>query len=388
MSDPMTNTEIEDVLSSIRRLVSEELRPHPRPVPAGASDGAVSPTAPRATLAVPGQAGKLLLTPALRVVSEGEGQESAALAPEAAMAAALQAAGLADPAVVLAEPADTALPVISPVISPVASPVADDADFVLMRPENPDVNLHRDWDRDDLGWGDDAARAAHVHDDVAAEAPAVQQVVARLGAAVLRDDEWESPVGDLDDFGAPVAEEPPPGPSSGAGFGRPEPLGSRLHLSVPESAPESAPESVPVPEPVSGPSLGAGADDADFLILSEEPAGAALADDDFLLAEDEVAAGPAAPHVFRRAVPPPGDGWADAAEAEVRAELERGRADEAGETAHVMPELAFDEEVLRDLVRDIIREELAGSLGERITRNVRKLVRTEIARAHAVRDFE
>lgn len=48
----------------------------------------------------------------------------------------------------------------------------------------------------------------------------------------------------------------------------------------------------------------------------------------------------------------------------------------------------FDEEVLRDLVRDIIREELQGTLGERITRNVRKLVRAEISRALASRDFD
>ena len=46
------------------------------------------------------------------------------------------------------------------------------------------------------------------------------------------------------------------------------------------------------------------------------------------------------------------------------------------------------EEMLRDLVRDIIREELQGALGERITRNVRKLVRAEIARAVALRDFD
>ncbi|MGB8812134.1 MAG: hypothetical protein WCC57_03020 [Paracoccaceae bacterium] len=47
-----------------------------------------------------------------------------------------------------------------------------------------------------------------------------------------------------------------------------------------------------------------------------------------------------------------------------------------------------DEEVLRDLVRDIIREELQGALGERITRNVRKLVRAEINRAMATREFD
>ena len=41
----------------------------------------------------------------------------------------------------------------------------------------------------------------------------------------------------------------------------------------------------------------------------------------------------------------------------------------------------IDEDVLRDMVRDIVRQELQGSLGERITRNVRKLVRREIQRS-------
>ena len=48
----------------------------------------------------------------------------------------------------------------------------------------------------------------------------------------------------------------------------------------------------------------------------------------------------------------------------------------------------FDEEALRGLVRDMIRQELQGVLGERITRNVRKLVRREIQRALAAEEFE
>ncbi len=48
----------------------------------------------------------------------------------------------------------------------------------------------------------------------------------------------------------------------------------------------------------------------------------------------------------------------------------------------------LDEEALRDIVREMIRQELQGSLGERITRSVRKLVRAEINRAFASRDFE
>lgn len=47
-----------------------------------------------------------------------------------------------------------------------------------------------------------------------------------------------------------------------------------------------------------------------------------------------------------------------------------------------------DEEFLRDIVSEIVRQELQGELGERITRNVRKLVRREIHRAMASRDFD
>ncbi len=48
----------------------------------------------------------------------------------------------------------------------------------------------------------------------------------------------------------------------------------------------------------------------------------------------------------------------------------------------------LDEEALRDMVADIVRQELQGVLGERITRNVRKLVRREIQRALSVQELE
>jgi hypothetical protein len=48
----------------------------------------------------------------------------------------------------------------------------------------------------------------------------------------------------------------------------------------------------------------------------------------------------------------------------------------------------LDEDDLRPIVARMIREELQGELGERITRNVRKLVRREILRALAARDAE
>lgn len=48
----------------------------------------------------------------------------------------------------------------------------------------------------------------------------------------------------------------------------------------------------------------------------------------------------------------------------------------------------IDEEALRDLIAQVVREELQGALGQRITRNVRKMVRREIRLALAAEEFE
>jgi hypothetical protein len=52
------------------------------------------------------------------------------------------------------------------------------------------------------------------------------------------------------------------------------------------------------------------------------------------------------------------------------------------------PLTILDEAALQEVVRQMIREELQGSLGERITRNVRKLVRAEINRALTARALD
>jgi hypothetical protein len=52
------------------------------------------------------------------------------------------------------------------------------------------------------------------------------------------------------------------------------------------------------------------------------------------------------------------------------------------------PLAVLDEAGLQEIVRQMIREELQGALGERITRNVRKLVRAEINRALMARDLD
>ncbi|MFN5999482.1 MAG: hypothetical protein ACK47C_12285 [Paracoccaceae bacterium] len=52
------------------------------------------------------------------------------------------------------------------------------------------------------------------------------------------------------------------------------------------------------------------------------------------------------------------------------------------------PLAVLDEAALQEIVRQTLRQELQGDLGERITRNVRKLVRAEINRALMARDLD
>lgn len=254
MSEPLSAVEIEDVLSSIRRLVSDDLRPAARPA-----------TGP--------DAGKLILTPALRVVQEG-----AAPAPEAA----------------------------------------------------------------------------------------IETVVAGLGAAVdARAEEWESETGDPApaaaasseaDWALPEAEE--------AGFeaadepDEAEVVALQFHAH-PRSTLEPAEVIAPAaPEPVPG--------------WAQE-------------GEDDL---PEAPR-WASATLEPDPAWADEAEAQVLEELSDEIAaaapmdriaEAAGDAGY---DASYDDEALRELVRDLIVEELQGPLGARITRNIRKLVRAEIARALA-----
>ncbi len=56
--------------------------------------------------------------------------------------------------------------------------------------------------------------------------------------------------------------------------------------------------------------------------------------------------------------------------------------------ADVPEEQVLDEDTLRDLVTEIVKSELHGALGERITRNVRRMVRREIQQALALKNFE
>mmetsp|Transcript_22627 Transcript_22627/g.37039 ORF Transcript_22627/g.37039 Transcript_22627/m.37039 type:complete len:261 (-) Transcript_22627:2627-3409(-) len=260
MSDPMTNTEVEDVLSSIRRLVSDEKRVEPEADAAPAKD-------------------RLVLTPSLRVLDDDT-------IPDDDNAPELEAVEAVDQHDVDLTDADSS---DDPVL--LETVVEDDADQETDPP------------------GDDAQHAEPVEAEHPDDASAMRtpetlgEKIAALETLIAgRADEWE-----------------PDEPGSDAYAGT-EP---------PAMAWEDAEEDSPDPEPQD------------------------VADD--------------APHFGTASY-----------------------LDEADDDAPLFSadEDILDEAALRELVSDIVREELQGALGERITRNVRKLVRREIHRALAAQDLE
>jgi hypothetical protein len=334
MSEPLTSHEIEDVLSSIRRLVSEELRP-------GARAAAPVATPTEAPVA---DAGKLMLTPALRVVADShpvatKATAEAEAAPLAPPVEAYddegwnQAAGQADPVQAAPVPAD-----------PIAAAETPAAPEALAEPEAP------------------AAPAAALD---TSSWPEPQPEVWEDGTEIL----WSS-AGSTDDAVEDEAEVIASAEAMPGVHGH----WSAQDLPGVDWVQEESDWVEPEPMPfVAHPRKSA---------LTDDPLARAWAD----RAEAEVRAelGDAA---TARKTP-----FADAAQPEA------ARADAALADARPAPESGpglfdgedpeIDEEVLRDIVRDIIREELAGTLGERITRNVRKLVRVEINRALTAREFE
>ncbi len=298
MSEPLSSTEIEDVLSSIRRLVSDDLRPLVR-------SAAASPA--------PVAADKLILTPALRVVQDEAPQLFAAAAPYRLH---------------LGLPAQSAPAGLDQVVASVGAAV--DAQALEWEAETGDaapfvaVSLQDEWQ----------------DSDIAAFAP----VVDTADEIILRDaidDPHNDTHGDTHDD--------PHNDTLGAD---PEVLHPMAAAPMPGWAQQE-------PDGISDPPQ----DDLNAPVLSHGTL-------------------------------EPDPAWADAAEASVIASLaaEAGGGDQdtadPADAGYDDAPMLFDEEVLRELVRDILREELAGRMGERITRNIRKLVRAEIARSFATQEFE
>lgn len=327
MSDPVTNVEIEDVLSSIRRLVSSE----------GRSVGPLVHSRPK-------EPEKLVLTPALRV------DDGRPVPPE-------------------------------PSPAPAAGPAGPDTwNEDQERQPRGEAARHDDWqpDQPHEAAATDHETSGDRHDD--AETPSGEMPdrsveltarVAELEHIVARStDQWE-----------------PDGQSSDAYSGGPvDPLPWEDY--VPEAMNDPAPEDdgdadgdaqnqePETPHAETGAHDAADVDDADWdaddIGSAEDPYEEADWDDD----DDDIAA-----------EAPPKAAAAATTDARRPAQARYDSALE-GEDMLAEAEDVMDEDTLRDLVAEIVRQELQGALGERITRNVRKLVRREIHRALTAQELE
>ncbi|MGR3814972.1 MAG: hypothetical protein ACU0AU_12825 [Cognatishimia activa] len=289
MSDPLKKDEIEDVLSSIRRLVSEDVRTMAEPE-------AVAP----AEKPVQEAADKLVLTPSLRVEEEAKTPEASGLSMEELVAQEM-AKATSEPeqgprVLTLSKTgADTAAPTQGATISAEAlrggtpEPAAE-----VVEPE-PEV----------VEDAPEAASEVAPEPEVTAEAVEEAQVMPAV--------EWQS----VRSYSEMEFEPEAAGDGDYAGT-EVEALEWGQNADTSRTAPEAE-------------------------VQPEQPASEAVID-------AEVVSAP--------------------------------KQDDAPYEA------VLDEEMLRDLVGEIVRQELQGPLGERITRNVRKLVRREINRALASRQMD
>lgn len=423
MSDPVTNVQIEDVLSSIRKLVSEEIRSQTRDAAASAvsGEGGDAPAKPEAS-----GGGRLILTPAQRVDAvdgdeagfvhadeadheDGEAdllnlmervraageqvarkepkplkgiktlrpeapqdqaeQATPEMAIESALAALVNGGGsdeqVDEPATDEAQDAE-----------PEAETTMEETAFEDAEPEaEDDIDFSGGVDfGDDLGAAEDAEDA----DDI--DQPGGEDTLARSDA-------------DLDDTIVPTFLRHR---ASDTLHQRVADVESVMRDQGGDFEPEADEDTdaAPGPQPSALPWMDdeddvetASADDAPEAETSEPEVQDARAHLRVATsATDDQADAPVTPDVADIA-----QAFADAQAAEDWEDAEYADdlvAADDQEALIAEDTTVIDEEMLRDMVAEIVRQELQGALGERITRNVRKLVRREIHRALSAQNID
>ncbi len=341
MSDPVSNAEVEDVLASIRRLVSGE-KPHEQAHRASVTAKSMTEGEASQNASQPqsdADRTKLVLTPALRVMSPEDEAPKQADEPDSQAQLAppeIEADASPDQDALAAENARTAARLVALTAEnrpDAETPDTETPEAETLDAETPDAESTET--RDSLSSPDAIIVEAKENPmSLSAKIAALEAVIGK------RQDTWE-PDG--------VATED-------AYSGTQAPT-----LAWEDHVAESTDASPALPEPE--------------LLEAEEYED-----------EEEVASEPEPP-IFG-----PDDRLGDFGPVAATHEPEQDAAftEAAEEDALDLTEEPdiLDEEALRDMVAEIVREELQGALGERITRNVRKLVRREIQRALAAHDLE
>lgn len=366
MSKPVTNEEVEDVLSSIRRLVSEDKRPL-----AGLSS---TPKAPEPVAAAAPD--RLVLTPALRVADISHDTGTAQNDDGALNDGPLDLASVARETWTQTDEAeegpsaaedqhqpattefddedrepDAAMDALDALVQQTLEPQAQSEETGL---EDGDYGDESYWhDEEDHTQSDEAQQDHTTSADHA-------EVQADFGDDVDWDDGLEPDHAETDASGDP-AREP---------FFDDDPQ--------PEYSPEVDLRAASIPLKATIAALGAaiGKTRQDWEPDGDEAETLSAADAGAMVWEDDV-------ELDAKGAPLPAEETSDDADADTDAPKDVPIGAAFGGDDQLM-----DEEALRDLVAEIVRAELQGALGERITRNVRKLVRREIHRALTAQELD
>lgn len=328
MSDPVTNVEIEDVVSSIRRLFSEDKRLD--------SDSEES-TEKQGDLASPESvdpSDRLVLTSAFRIDQSEMNSGSEALDPKVESTATADESDL--------DSVDN-------------SEEEDGHRLHLISEPEEETSEAEDKDVLVLGEWHSSAEVSAVSKSKNEPSPALDQPSDAIIASQSRQNSLETTIAELE---AAISDQ-------GNKF---EPDGSEEVGSIPENEPLQWTDA-----------------DADMALGSETEESV---QDKEVIELDNSAPQDVDPAFVRRHATPSEDDevneenapFEDAESAELQAALDQD--------APTLEDLPLDEHALRDLVSEIVRQELQGALGERITRNVRKLVRREIHRIISSQDMD
>ncbi|KPP86142.1 MAG: Protein of unknown function (DUF2497) [Rhodobacteraceae bacterium HLUCCO07] len=366
MNDPVTNVEIEDVLSSIRRLVSEngrnvETRPSERNESERQLDTEKGSSASAGKKA---QDDMLVLTPALRVPDpEVADAPASGSAVESDASDRLDETALQESATGQEDDASTeGGQALAAALESVVRHALDGAMDKALSQESDDRH-----GPEPVGAnaGDPAARAAEAGESLKQRITELEAVVAQ------QEGDWEPDGDDREDAyaGTPV-----------------EPLAWEDHF-------EDLKDGTDSPDHVWQEDRMGEVEEAELVMGDADDVGAGPEPVfEHVSRADETTQDPArvAREEFSR------EALEDNQPQPANAEPDTGDSDASDQDEPIDEDVdlfgadatLIDEEMLREMVADIVRQELQGTLGERITRNVRKLVRREIHRALAAHELD
>lgn len=374
MSNSVTNVEIEDVLSSIRRLVSDDAAPKRAPDAQSDDDRAQ-------------QMGRLVLTPAQRVMDDMP-QEEAAAEPQ-------------------------------PILLTEAFKPSEDVEHGEHQAEE---TADQDVAYDDEGQGDEPAEASVISDIIQEElAAALSEIDAQRGDDSDEDDHIEEfeETGDSDEWLEDTAEteaaevlfenvaddsaeeETETEAKLDDAWEDDEPqdevsIEDVLNALPSQDTSEPEQEADVTPEDVErAQSLEEKIAELEAMVSSRDSEWATDIEDEGENAAYERQFGESLPWEDASFSSRPMAAFENASVEEAAAmsaePMPKPEAEQVAEADGPSdPEMGayIDEEMLRSMVTEIVRQELQGKLGERITRSVRKLVRQEIHRALMSQEFE